>query len=162
MVSPRQFKNRNWIKYQQQQQIKSPYTAEKTKRNYRYFWCQHWTLQCEVHKSHPKNIHTKQYLKYINNKRAKQLNAYSFYLCNHHWNRPHWSISLRITKYGQRKRNFCTKMYASQRENKLRMKERTNEQKKHIKLEKYQQQQPKKERIIQPDSGRGSVTERET
>lgn len=53
-------------------------------------------------------------------------------------------------------------MYASQRENKLRMKERTNEQKKHIKLEKYQQQQPKKERIIQPDSGRGSVTERET
>lgn len=35
-------------------------------------------------------------------------------------------------------------MYASQRENILRMKERTNEQKKHIKLEKYQQQQRKK------------------
>lgn len=43
------------------------------------------------------------------------------------------------------------------------MKERTNEQKKHIKLEKYQQQQQQqKERIIQADSGRGSVTERET
>lgn len=94
MVSPPQFKNRNWIKYQQTNKKENPYTAEKKnqKEITDISGANIELSNVKFTNPIPKIYNTKQYFKYINNKRAKQLNAYSFYLCNHHWNRPHWIV----------------------------------------------------------------------